>query len=129
MRALRSVTLAPIGMPSRTLKVAIDFRACVMTGFCPAIMREIVGRELHLLGVGGRLADAHVEHDLVDARHAVRGSCSRTARSASAPRRRDNISAAAARSPAPLFGRAASAAGSFGGLRLLARLGFLSFSH
>ena len=71
MRALRSVTLAPIGMPSRTLKVAIDFRARVIDRLLAGDQREIVGRELHLLGVGGRLADAHVEHDLVDARHAV----------------------------------------------------------
>src|SRR5215470_1754830 len=37
MRALRSVTLQPIGWPSRTLKVAIDLRALVITGFWPAI--------------------------------------------------------------------------------------------
>src|SRR6202008_4096541 len=33
----RSVTIAPIGMPSPTLKAAIDFFALVDTGFCPAI--------------------------------------------------------------------------------------------
>ena len=38
MRSLRSVTLAPIGMFSRTLKPAIDLRARVMTGFWPAII-------------------------------------------------------------------------------------------
>ena len=37
MRALRSVTLQPIGCPSRTLKVAIDLRALVITAFWPAI--------------------------------------------------------------------------------------------
>ena len=33
IRPLRSVTLHPIGWPSRTLKVAIDFRAFVITAF------------------------------------------------------------------------------------------------
>ena len=37
MRILRSVTFAPIGMFSRTLKVEMALRARVMTGFCPAI--------------------------------------------------------------------------------------------
>ena len=37
MRVLRKVTLAPIGMFSRTLKVEIALRARVMTGFWPAI--------------------------------------------------------------------------------------------
>ena len=37
MRVLRSVTLAPIGMFSRTLKVEIALRARVTTGFWPAI--------------------------------------------------------------------------------------------
>ncbi len=37
MRSPRSVTLAPSVMPSRTLKVAIDLRARVITGFWPAI--------------------------------------------------------------------------------------------
>src|SRR5712672_3625164 len=37
MRALRSVTLQPIGWFSRSLKVAIDLRDCVMTAFWPAI--------------------------------------------------------------------------------------------
>ena len=37
MRSPRSVTMAPIGMPSRSLKLAIAFLAFVTTGFCPAI--------------------------------------------------------------------------------------------
>src|SRR4051812_43849619 len=37
IRSPRSVTMAPIGMPSRTLKAAIDLRARVTTGFCPVI--------------------------------------------------------------------------------------------
>src|SRR5262245_20417102 len=38
MRSLRSVTLVPIGICSRTLKLAIDLRARVTTGFWPAII-------------------------------------------------------------------------------------------
>ena len=38
MRAPRSVTLQPMGMPSRILKPAIDFFARVMTGRCPAMI-------------------------------------------------------------------------------------------
>ena len=37
MRALRRVTLQPIARPSRSLKLAIDLRALVITGFCPEI--------------------------------------------------------------------------------------------
>ena len=37
MRSRRSVTLQPIGMPSRSLNCAIDFFALVITGFWPAI--------------------------------------------------------------------------------------------
>ncbi len=37
MRAPRSVTLQPIGSPSRTLKVAIDFFALQISGFWPVI--------------------------------------------------------------------------------------------
>jgi len=33
MRLLRSVTIAPIGMPARSLKLAIAFLARVTTGF------------------------------------------------------------------------------------------------
>ena len=38
MRASRRVTLQPIGMPSRSLKPAIDFLAFVITGFWPVIV-------------------------------------------------------------------------------------------
>ena len=38
MRAPRSVTFTPIGMPSRSLKLAIDLRARRMLGFWPAIV-------------------------------------------------------------------------------------------
>ena len=38
MRARRSVTLTPTGMPSRSLKAAIDLRARRTLGFWPAIV-------------------------------------------------------------------------------------------
>src|SRR3954452_15651677 len=38
MRAPRSVTATPIGMPSRILKLAMDLRARRMFGFWPAIV-------------------------------------------------------------------------------------------
>jgi len=38
MRAPRSVTMQPIGNPARSLKLAIERRALVITGFCPAIL-------------------------------------------------------------------------------------------
>ena len=37
MRSPRSVTCAPIGMPSRSLNWAIDLRALVTCGFWPVI--------------------------------------------------------------------------------------------
>ena len=69
MRSLRSVTLAPIGIFSRTLKAAIDFLAWVTTAFWPAISAEILGGDRRLLGIAGGLADAHVQHDLVETRN------------------------------------------------------------
>ena len=37
MRSLRRVTIAPMGMPARSLKFAIAFLERVTTGFCPVI--------------------------------------------------------------------------------------------
>jgi hypothetical protein len=37
MRSPRSVTVQPIAMPSRSLNCAMDLRALVITGRCPAI--------------------------------------------------------------------------------------------
>ena len=37
MRAPRRVTMQPTGKPARTLKLAIEVRALVTTGFWPAI--------------------------------------------------------------------------------------------
>ena len=38
MRGPRSVTMHPIGCPSRSLKFAIDFLALRIEGFCPVIV-------------------------------------------------------------------------------------------
>ena len=61
-------------MPWRTLNCAIDFLARVTTGFWPVIARELVGAGVDDLGVAGRLAEAHVDDDLLDLRdrHHVR---------------------------------------------------------
>ena len=58
MRSPRSVTMQPIGMPSRSLNAAIDFCALVITGFWPAIWRQFVHRAVHQLGVLRRFAHA-----------------------------------------------------------------------
>ena len=42
MRAPRSVTLQPIGMPSRSLKPAIDFLALVISGLLAGDDRELL---------------------------------------------------------------------------------------
>ena len=38
MRSPRRVTITPIELPSRNLKLAIDFLAFVITGFWPAMI-------------------------------------------------------------------------------------------
>ena len=53
-------------MPSRNLKVAIELRALVMTGFWPAIWVEVADSGIDLLAVRHGLADAHVQDDLVE---------------------------------------------------------------
>ena len=55
-------------MPSRSLNWAIDFFALVITGFWPGDQLHLGGRGLDLLLVLGRLADAHVDDDLVEPR-------------------------------------------------------------
>ena len=62
------MTLQPIGMPSRSLNWAIDFFALVITGFWPAIGCISAAAVSTLLLVLGRLADAHVDDDLVEPR-------------------------------------------------------------
>ena len=68
MRSPRSVTLQPMGMPSRILKPAIEFLARVITGRCPAIDRQLLDRVVERLRVELGLADAHVERDLLEPR-------------------------------------------------------------
>src|SRR5213083_1748506 len=63
IRAPRSVTFAPIGMPSRILTCATDLRALA------GDRGELLHSGVELLGVVLRLADAHVERDLLAARH------------------------------------------------------------
>ena len=87
MRSRRRVTLQPIGMPSRSLNCAIDFFALVITGFWPAISSISAAAGLDLLLVLGRLADAHVDDDLVEPRDLHARSCSRTSRSSPATMR------------------------------------------
>ena len=64
IRSPRSVTLAPIGMPSRSLNCAIDLRALVTIGFWPVIAVRSVTAPSISLDVASGLADAHVDHDL-----------------------------------------------------------------
>ena len=69
MRAPRRVTETPTGIPSRSLKFAIDLRARRTFGCWPAIVASCSvaasSDRRRLLGV----ADAHVERDLEHARH------------------------------------------------------------
>ena len=53
-------------MPWRTLNCAIDFLARVTTGFWPVIFADLVGAGVDDLGVLRRLAEAHVDDDLLD---------------------------------------------------------------
>ena len=76
MRSPRSVTMQPIGMFSRSLKFAIALRERVTTGFWPVIVGHLLDRRIEQLHVLDRLAEAHVEDDLLEPRHLERGSCS-----------------------------------------------------
>jgi hypothetical protein len=62
MRARRSVTATPTGIPSRTLNEATDFFA-----------RRTLAGGLEHLGVLLGLADPHVEGDLLQRGHGQRG--------------------------------------------------------
>ena len=65
----RAASRAPTGMPSRTLKPAIDLRARRTCARWPAIVVSSSTALSSCLRVGLRLADAHVERDLLEARH------------------------------------------------------------
>ena len=68
MRTPRRVTFAPIGMPSRSLKPAIDFFARRDLRALPRDHGQLLDRVVERLRVRLRLADAHVDGDLLDAR-------------------------------------------------------------
>ena len=68
MRAWRSVTLTPTGMPSRSLKAAIDLRARRMLRLLAGDRGELLlGRVEHVRVLLG-LAHPHVQGDLLDTR-------------------------------------------------------------
>ena len=69
MRSRRSVTIAPMAWSSRSLKFAMALRARVTTGFWP-VMAPAGRPPLDDLVVGDRLAEAHVDDDLLS-----RGTC------------------------------------------------------
>ena len=69
MRSPRRVTLAPIALPSRSLKPAIDFLARVTIGFWPVILVRSRDGALEQGGLGGGGADAHVDDDLLEPRN------------------------------------------------------------
>ena len=51
------------------MKVAIALRALVIDRLLAGDLLELRHRDLDQLRIGRRLADAHVEHDLVELRH------------------------------------------------------------
>ena len=51
MRSPRSVTLAPMARPSRSLKLAMHLRALVTIGFCPVIGCQVTHRRIQSLGI------------------------------------------------------------------------------
>ena len=69
MRSPRRVTLTPMALPSRSLKPAIDFLARVTSGFWPVMIVEVVDGALEQRRLVDGRADAHVDHDLLEARH------------------------------------------------------------
>ena len=71
MRRPRSVTRAPTGMPSLSLKFDTDREARVTTAFCPAINVSSPGGRLRLPRILYGIAHAHVEDDLVQSRDGV----------------------------------------------------------
>ena len=83
MRVLRSVTLQPIGLALAQLEGRDRLARLRDDRLLAGDQREIGRGDVDLLAVVDALADAHVEHDLVDAPAPACGSCSRTARSAS----------------------------------------------
>jgi hypothetical protein len=71
MRSPRSVVITPIGIPSRSLKLAIEFLAFVMTGLLTGHDRHIACRRFQRLAVLQRFAKADVDRNLL----VMRGTC------------------------------------------------------
>ena len=94
IRSPRNVTWAPIGMPSRSLNWAMDLRARVIDRLLPGDRGEVADRPVDQLGVAGRLADAHVDHDLDQT-----GICITLANSNSSCRARGDLLAVALLEP------------------------------
>ena len=111
-------------MPSRSLNWAIDFLALVITGFWPAICCISAAAVSTLLLVLGRLADAHVDDDLVEPAAPRACSCSRTSRSSPGRCARHSRPSGAACSPS-----APSAALAFDLLGLAAASAFSAFGN
>ena len=68
MRSPRRVTLAPMGIPARRRKDAMDLRARVTMGCWPVMARRSRTATVDGLGIGRGLADAHVHDNLLDLR-------------------------------------------------------------
>ena len=79
MRSPRSVTLRPMGIPARSLKLAMDLRGAGDHRMLPGDGRQVFLRRLQRLGVGDSFAQADVEHHLFQARHLHDVSYSRRA--------------------------------------------------
>ena len=60
--------MAPMALPSRSLKPAIDFLALVTSGFWPVIGLEVGDGALEQRRLPDGRADAHVDHDLLEPR-------------------------------------------------------------
>ena len=58
-----------MGMPSRTLKAAMDFFALVVTGFWPVMAAEVGYERIHDLDVLGGFAETHVDDYLLELRN------------------------------------------------------------
>ncbi len=69
MRSPRSVTMQPIGIPSRTLKAAIDFFALSHNRLLAGDLGQLGHRRIQHLGVLRCLAHAHVDDNLLQLRN------------------------------------------------------------
>ena len=63
--------MQPIGMPSRSLKLAMALRALVTTGFWPVIAVSSATATSSTLAFWIASPQAHVDDDLVEPRHLI----------------------------------------------------------